>query len=184
MPRPEEEFSQIGDPGEPQSPVPLPPELAAFLATEELACLSHNSDRGALYVLKAPALEIASLRGTFPIGLTHELHRHPAAPVIRSVFAFYDQPDQPLRVETFINIADPDQRACFASLAEQDELTLLFYDESLTHCLSKRLRNTDPAGMRRLLAMADRLRAMIPADRYDFDVAKAAVLHATSLYDT
>jgi hypothetical protein len=183
MPHPEEEFSQISDPGEPQSPVPLPPELAAFLATEELACLTHNSNRGALYVLKAPASELTSLRGTFPIGLTHELHQHPQAPVIRSVLTFYDQPNQPLRFDTFLNIDDPDQRACFASLAAQDELTMLFYDEHLAHRLSKQQRNTDPAGMRRLLARADRLHAMIPAERFDFDAAKADVLRAMSLYD-
>lgn len=181
---PEEEFFQIGDPGEPQHPIPLPPELATFLVTEELACLTLTSDQGALYVLKAPALEIASLRGSFPIGLTHELHRHPAAPVIRSVFALYDQPDRPLRVETFLNIDDPDQRTCFASLAGQDALTLLCYDESLTHRLSKQLRNTDPVGMRRLLALADQQHALIPHDRYDFESAKAAVLRATSLYGT
>jgi hypothetical protein len=183
MTRPEDEQRRYQDPSDPHSPIPLPPELAAFLATEDLACITHNSDQGALYVLKAPAAELASLRGTFPIGITHELHRHPAAPVIRSVLSFYDQPDRPLKLDTFLNVGDEDQRACFASLAEQDELTLLFYDEALAHRLSKRVRNGDPAGMRRLLAVADELRAMIPADRFDYDAAKAAVLRATSLYD-
>ncbi len=183
MPRPEDERQRYPDPREPHAPSALPPELAAFLAHEELACLTHSSDQGALYIVKAPALEIASLRGRFPIGLTHALHRHPAAPVIRSVLAFYDQPDRPLKMDTFLNIADEDQRACFASLAEQEELTLLFYDETLAHRLSKRVRNGDPAGMRRLLAVADALRAMIPLDHYDYDTAKAAVLRSTSLYD-
>jgi hypothetical protein len=183
MPHPEEEFQQFSDPGEPQPAVALPSELAAFLATEELACLIHNSDQGALYVLKAPASELASLRGTFLIGLTHELHQHPQAPVIRSVLTFYDHPNQPLRFDTFLNIDDPDQRACFASLAARDELTLLFYDEHLAHRLSKRVPNGDPDAMRRLLALADQVHTMIPSDRYDFAAAKAAVLHATSLYD-
>ncbi len=179
MPRPEDEQQRYHDPSEPHAPIPLPRELAAFLATENLACITHNSDHGALYIVKAPALEIASLRGSFPIGITHELHRHPAAPVIRSVLAFYDQPDRPLTFDTFLNVADDDQRGCFASLAAQEELTLLFYNEQLAHRLSKRVRNGDPAGMRRLLNIADRLRAMIPADRYDYDAAKRAVLRGT-----
>src|SRR5438105_4384607 len=125
MPRPEDEQHRRRDPSEPRTPIPLPPALAAFLQSEGLACITHNSDQGALYVVKAPAQGIASLRGRFPIGVTHELHRHPAAPVIRSVLAFYDQPNRPLKFDTFLNVGSEDQRACFASLAEQEQLTLL-----------------------------------------------------------
>jgi len=58
---------------------------------------------------------------------------------------------------------------------------LLFYDESLTHRLTKRVRNTAGAQMRKILNQADRVRAAISDDRYDFDAAKADVMRKTRL---
>jgi hypothetical protein len=64
------------------------------------------------------------------------------------VVKIYDQPDRPLGLETFINVDEPDQRQDFAALAEQEELLLLFYDETMSHRLTKRVRNTAGAQMR------------------------------------
>src|SRR5436309_964585 len=55
----EDEPHRFQDPSEPRSPIPLPPELAAFLAAADLTCIAHNSDQGALYIVKAPAFELA-----------------------------------------------------------------------------------------------------------------------------
>ena len=84
-------------------PNELPPELAAFLKDQRYACLTHATDQGTVLVLKAPRSEIDSVRGTVPIQLRHELHRHPAAPVIRMVVTIYDQPARPLAFDTFIS---------------------------------------------------------------------------------
>ena len=51
----------------------------------------------------------------------------------------HDQPQRPLKLETVINVADAQQRADLAALAEQEEL-LLFYDEGHCHRLSERVR--------------------------------------------
>jgi len=70
----------------------------------------------------------------------------------------------------FTNPDDPDQHTHFADLAEQVEIPLLFCDESLSHRLSKRLRN-----------MTARLLATIPPKHRDFDQAKADILEGTQL---
>src|SRR5687767_5470891 len=93
-------------PNEPQEPSPLPAELAEFLRDTEIACLMQETDQGTAFVIKLPARDIDSARGTVPIHLRHELHIHPAAPVIRTILVIYDQPEVPLALETFTNIED------------------------------------------------------------------------------
>lgn len=96
--------------GEPRHPSTLPPDLAEFLKTQELACLTHATDRGTILVIKAPSREIRSVRGRVPIQLRHELYDYPQAPVVRMVLTIYDQPSRPLALETFVNVEDEQQR--------------------------------------------------------------------------
>src|SRR5690348_4905572 len=102
--------SQEGDrrhrASEPIVPIPLTPDLAAFLRTQDVACLMHETNEGTAHVIKLPAAEIDSVRGRVPIQVRHELYAHPAAPVIRSVITIYDQPARPLALETMTNIAE------------------------------------------------------------------------------
>src|SRR5215210_3902893 len=135
----------------PERPNQLPPELAAFLRLQQYAALLHATDLGTALVVKAPGHEIASVHGRVPIGFNHELYAHPASPVIRMVTRIYDQPARPLAFETFVNVGDPDQRADYQALARQDELVMLFYDQAVTHALSKRVRLTDQVGLLRVL---------------------------------
>ena len=143
--------------------------------------MTQATDQGTVFVVKAPGREIESLRGRVPIHLHQELYQHPAAPVIRMVFTIFDQPQSPLALETFINVADAQQRADFAALAEQDELHLLFYDEQLAHRLSKGIRNQSRGQIGEVLNHADRLLAAIPAQQLDLARAKAEVMARTSL---
>ena len=152
-----------------------------FLAGESLACLLHETDQGTAFVIKASAHDIDGLRGRLPIHLRHELYDHPAAPVIRTVLTLYDRPETPLALETFTNVGDPQQRDEFAALATQDQLILLFYDETLTHRLTKRVPHRQAADIPAIAAAADRLAATISTDRFDFDRAKADVLATTGL---
>jgi hypothetical protein len=62
------------------------------------------------------------------------------------VLTIYDQPQTPLALETFINIADEQQRADFAALTQQEELPLLFYDEALSHRLTNVVPIHDKVG--------------------------------------
>jgi hypothetical protein len=165
----------------PDRPNQLPPELAAFLRHQQYAALLHATDLGTALIVKAPGHEIASARGRVPIGFNHELYDHPASPVIRMVTRIYDQPDRHLAFETFVNAGDPDQRADYQALSRQDELVLLFYDESLSHALSKRVRLTEQPRLLQVLTTADRLLAAIPEPQRNFDAAKADVMGQTGL---
>ena len=129
-----------------------------------------------MLVLKAPGYEIESVRGQIPIELRHELYQHPTAPVIRIVLTLYDQPARPLAFETFINVDDPQQHADYASLADQPALHLLFYDEDLTHRLTKSVVHSTRDRVPEVLAKADELFHAIPEDEFSFEIAKAAVM--------
>jgi hypothetical protein len=162
-------------------PNELPPELAAFLKTQAYACLTHPTDQGTVLIIKVPAHEIQSVRGTIPIRMAHELYEHPAAPVIRLRLTLYDQPATPLALETFINVEDPQQQDDFAALATQTQLPMLCYDEQLRHRLTKVLVLRDPTGVFDILQAANRLLAAIPPEQVNFDQAKADVLRTTQL---
>ncbi len=162
-------------------PFELPAELAEYLAGQEYAMLLYDSDQGTVFVVKAPGREIRSIAGRVPIEVKHELFQHPLAPIIRTVVRIYDQPDRPLALETFTNVEDPVQWGEYAQLCLREEFDFLFYDETLSHRLTKRVRNTAGEHMANILNYADRVKASIPEDMYDFDQAKDDVLARTSL---
>lgn len=176
MPPSERQPHHHHDGGEPLAPSPLPPELAAFLAERPCAALFHATDQGTVLVVKLPSWEIASLRGRVLIRITHELYQHMAAPVIRTVVRIYDQPTNPMMLETFTNVADEEQRADLDALARQRTLHLLFYDESLAHRLSKGVKQVQGEDIREILRQADAARSRIAPEDFDFDQAKAAVM--------
>lgn len=165
----------------PLYPSALPPELADFLKGRPFGCVFQATDQGTVLVVKAPAREIRSVRGRVPMEVRHELYQHPAAPVIRTVVQIYDQPARPLTLETFTNVEDEQQRADFAALADQETVYLLFYDETLSHRLSKAVGNAHRATIREIVERADRMLAEIPKGRFSFEDAKAAVMQQTKL---
>jgi hypothetical protein len=159
----------------------LPPDLADFLRDQPYACLTHPTDQGTVLVMKAPRREIESIRGPLPIQVRHELHQHPTAPVIRIELVIYDDPARPLAFESFINVEDRQQRSDYAALADQPELHMLFYDESLAHRLTKSVAHTVRGRVPEVLKKADELFHAIPEDEFNFDIAKAAVMRTTFL---
>src|SRR5438876_11154080 len=91
---------------EPLHPLELPTPLKEWLREQPLACLMQETDIGTVFLVKAPARDIQSLRGTIPIRFVHELYAQPTAPVIRTVVTLYDRPQNPLAIETFTNVED------------------------------------------------------------------------------
>lgn len=169
------------EPWVPRTPVPLPPELAAFLRDQDLVALLNGSDHGTVLIVKAPGATIDGLPARVPIDLQHELYACPTAPVIRLLLTIADHPARPLRFESFINVADPGQHADYAALSQQAELLLLCYDEHLHHRRSKRVPLGAPGLVAGVLARALQLAHAIPSTHYDFDRAKASVQEATRL---
>src|SRR3990172_4880413 len=150
---------------EPRQPSVLPPELVDFLKDRPFACLMQGTDKGTVFVIKAPARDIESTRGRVPINVRHELYTHPSAPVIRTVLKIYDQPKRPLACETFTNVENEQQRSDFAALAQQKSVLILLYDEALQHRLTKQVAGSDDDRMLDILHRADQLLATIPKER-------------------
>ena len=146
-----------------------------------MACLMQTTDQGTAFVLKTSRREIRGVRVRLPIRVTHALSDHPAAPVIRTTITVYDQPQRPLAFETFTDVAEPDQREDFARLAKQERLLLLFYDEQLTHRLTKLAPYHDDGTIPAIRLQAAVLQARIPSQHYDFRAGKQAVIAAHTL---
>lgn len=180
MPTPEHHHSFPKASNEPLHPTPLPDTLAEFLKDHNQAALFHGTENlGTIVIAKAPADEIHRIAGRLPIEIRHELFSHPNAPVIRTVVALHDQPENPLRFEMFTNIGNQDQRDEFSALETQKTLHLLFYDENLDHRLSKQVRLTSPASIRHILTQADKEIRKIKPGHFDFDRAKQEVMART-----
>lgn len=146
-----------------------------------MACLMQETNLGTIFIMKLPGVEIDSLRGRIQIGVRHELYDHPQAPVIRTLFRFYDKPASPLAIETFTNVADEQQRRDFADLERQQLLTMTFFDERLVNRLNKKVGHPDRQHIPRIVNMAMEVLGKIPAERLDFDRAKADVVRQASL---
>jgi len=97
------------------------------------------------------------------------------------VTIIYDEPERPLKLETFINVGDAQQRDEYENLCRQDRVMMLFYDEGLTHRLTKAVAGYEQETMDAVLRQADRMLAAIPRDELDFDRAKAAVMATIEL---
>lgn len=164
-----------------QRPNELPPELAEFLRSQEYVMLTHATDQGTIFVVKAPQREISSVTGPVLMKVFHELYQEPEAPVIRSVVKMYDQPDTSLSLETFTNVRDEQQRSDFDILAQQQKFLFLFYNENLQHQLSKQLNNSNGKQMSKILELADRRSSILSDATYNFDQAKARVMRNTKL---
>ncbi len=162
-------------------PFALPPELVEAIQDVDYACLTLPTSRGTALVAKLPDGEIDRIGGTFPIQVRHELFGHPASPVIRLTATLYDDPNDPLLLETFINIGEADQRSDYAAFAEQEEIPLLFYDQRHQHRLAKTVGNGSREQIPLVLQAADELLAAIPAGARDFERAKADVMLAVHL---
>jgi hypothetical protein len=175
------EYEHTGG-SEPVPPAVLPPELAAVLRSQpDYTCLTHTTSAGTAFVIKTPSADLTTVRGRVPIRVQHELYDHPAAPVLRTVLTIFDRPQRPLKLECFANVTDPDQRADFAALADQEHLVLLFYDQQLQHRLSELVPCPERHQVPGIVARAAALAAAIAPAQRDFDAAKAAVMERTTL---
>ena len=86
---------------EPLHPLELPLPLREWLSEQSYVCLLQETDQGSIFICKAPASDIQTLRGPIPIHFRYELYQQPTAPVIRTVVRLYDRPQNPLALECF-----------------------------------------------------------------------------------
>jgi hypothetical protein len=155
-------------------PLALPPDLHAFLSTQEYALLFTATSDGAVLILKAPAEDIDAIRGRVPVLVRYELYRYTAGPIVRLVLGVNGDPFQ-LVWETFINPADPDQMQELADAIGRPTLRVLCYDEQVRHRLSKVVGQPQDDATRSLPRLALRILAETDPRRLDFEACKDAV---------
>ena len=165
-------------------PNELPPEIAEFLRDRPRAAMLWGTDQGSVLIIKIPRADIDKARGErTPIHTRHELYGHSLAPVIRMVVRIYDRPGSRTHtaLDTFVNVADEQQREHYEALTRQHAMLFLFHDERLTLRLTKIVPYDNQGDIAQVLQMADAHLSQIPQQRFNFDLAKADVMRATNL---
>jgi hypothetical protein len=155
--------------------VALPPELCEFLALRDRACLTIPTDDGTVIVAKTPTADIDSCRGRVKILVSQELFNTSHGPVLRLLLTIHDQPERPLCLEAFCNIADPSQFAEYQDLLSRPVLRVLFYDEQVVHRLSKLIPQPLDNTTKSLLPTALKLLKRTAPDMLDYDKAKQII---------
>ena len=70
----------------------------------------------------------------------------PTAPLIRLELAVMDNPFDPFRFESFLNVGERDQLQVLTQLAAQEELHLAFYGDDLNYRFTTTLATTSSNG--------------------------------------
>ena len=159
----------------------LPPELAEYLGSRDVASVLTTTGEGTTLVILAPDPELASIVGGVPIGVAPELHLMADAPVIRLVTRFFDVPDDPIAFEAFIDPGDPAQREQFRAITDQEGLPIHLYNHAL-HRVDRRelpISEDRTNELGRMLAQAEAWIRSIPRGAYDFAEAKEQVIAVT-----
>ena len=143
-----------------------------------------GTDQGSVLIIKIPRRDIDRARGDrTPIHFRHELYGHSLAPVIRMVVRIYDRPGSRTHtaLDTFVNVADEQQREHYEALTRQPAMLFLFHDERLRQRLQKIVPYDNQGDIAQVLRMADAHLSQIPRERFDFNRAKADVMRSTRL---
>lgn len=152
----------------------LPPELRAAFRQTGPGCITVETSFGVVHVCHATDWDIAGFAHQ-PVWYRWELAKLPTAPVIRLNLVILDQPQNPYRYESFLNIGNEDQTRILEILLTQEQLILPFYGDDF----NQRLTKVVPHGAeqrRQLGALVEQAAAHwhgIPTDQRDFDQAKA-----------
>ena len=154
--------------------------LLQFLKERPYACVTEDAGSETVLVVKIPGTRIRSLDSESSIYISHEVFEHEAGPVIRIVTNFRAV-DAPFSMETFVDIADPQQRREYQQLAKQDVLHLLFFDESLQHRATRAISGTGCQNVQQVLRSAEGMLGRVPLAKRDFVRAKSEVQGRTTL---
>jgi hypothetical protein len=151
----------------------LPPELReALLAVDggAIPIMEEPQDRPdgekeAAIVCKVPFTRDQWRMPGLQIGVVHTAYVYvPEGPVFRIVLAIYDNPDNPFKLEAFLNPNEEQDRAIFASWAHQTRFVLHGYDANLVYLGSKILpwKEQSHAAIQRALERTERIPNLWP----------------------
>ena len=160
-----------------ETPNELPQEIREVFERSGYGCLAAESSRGIVHICHAPDRDINGFRGR-PVHSSWQLIEMPTAPLIRLELVVMDNPFDPFRFESFLNVGERDQLQVLAQLAAQEELHLAFYGDNLNYRFTTTIAHNEQQWQQLDEMIADALvywHQLPPAQR-DFDLAKATFM--------
>ena len=162
-------------------PWELPPELLEVFERTGYGSLAVETNRGVVHICHASDRDIQGFRNK-PVLSRWQLIQMPTAPLIRLELAILDNPANPFRFESFLNVAAADQASVLSQLANQEELYLAFYGDDLDYRYTKVIEH-DQQQWQLLDEMAEEAKRYwnaLPPQKRDFDRAKAEYMRRAS----
>jgi len=160
-----------------EQPNQLPEEIRSVLEMNGYGCLAVEADIGVVHVCYAPDADIPGFANKSVIS-QWQLIKMPTAPLIRFEMIILDNPSNPYRFESFLNVGEKDQANILAQLAGQEKLYMTFYGDDLEYDFTKIIPH-DTQQWQQLDEMtleAQKYWESIPAEKRDYDQAKTKYL--------
>ena len=158
-------------------PNELPPQIREVFERSGYGCLAAESNRGIVHICHAPDRDIDGFQGK-PVRTNWQLIEMPTAPLIRLEMAVMDNPFDPFRFESFLNVGEWDQLQVLTQLAGQKELYLVFYGDNLNYRFTTTLEHNEQQWQQldeMIIAALDTWEQLPPEQR-DYDLAKATFM--------
>lgn len=154
-------------------PNELSPELRELFENIGHVCLAVEANIGIVHVCHASDSDIDGFADK-PVLYQWQLIELPTAPLIRLEIVILDNPFNPFKFESFLNIAEEDQAQVLYELANQSELYLAFFGDDLNYRYSKVIPHDEQQWQKidELVAKATSYWNDIPINKRDFDLAK------------
>ncbi|MCI0648007.1 MAG: hypothetical protein L0332_30840 [Chloroflexi bacterium] len=152
----------------------LPPEIREVFEQTGYGCMAVEANTGIVHICHAADADIEGFAGK-PVRYQWQLILMPTAPLIRLELVILDNPRNPYRFESFLNVAEADQARVLARLAGQDRLYLVFYGDGLGYRFTQAVPQSLQQQQRldEIAAQAAAYWDALPPKRRDFDRAKA-----------
>lgn len=152
----------------------LPSEIQEVFERFGYGCLAAETNIGVVHICHATDVDIEGFANK-PVRYQWQLIKMPTAPLIRLELVVVDQPLNPYRFESFLNVAEEDQARALNQLANQDELHLAFYGDSLKYQFTKSIPHDEQQWQQldELVEQANHYWEELPPAQRDFDKAKA-----------
>ena len=155
-------------------PNELPPEIREVFERSGYGCLAAESNRGIVHICHAPDRDIDGFRGK-PVHANWQLIEMPTAPLVRLELVVLDNPFNPFRFESFLNVGERDQLQVLTRLASQEQLYLAFYGDDLDYRSTTTIEHNEQQWQQLDEMIVSALAAwqQLPPTQRDYDLAKA-----------
>ena len=156
------------------TPRELSPELREVFEKTGYGSLAVETNIGVVHVCHASDEDIEGFRNK-PVLSRWQLIEMPTAPLIRLELTILDDPTNPFRFESFLNVSDQEQADVLAELASQDRLYLAFYGDGFDYHYTEVIAHDEQQWqfLDELVERAERYWSQLPPEQRDFDQAKA-----------